>query len=187
MVSQAFSRPSDSNDAGAFHSMYLTHYKSVTDAARRVVGNAAIAEEIAQGGFMHVWQSFDAYDPTRGPVGSYLRVIARNRAVDSLRSTSAQARRELRLASSNRDDNDDHEALVRIEQRLVWQALAELPIINRQPIVLAHFGAMTYREVAAHLELPEGTVKSRIRLGMQLLSQQLNDHRTSREPPHPVI
>ena len=187
MVSQAFSCSSDSMDAASFSSIYTTHYKSVTDAARRVVGNPAIAEEIAQDVFMYVWQSFDSYDPTRGPVGPYLRVIARSRAIDSLRSINAQTRREHRLKSHRRNDNDDHETLARIEQRLVWQALAELPAINRQPIVLAHFAAMTYRQVAAHLELPEGTVKSRIRLGFKLLSQQLSDHRSDSEATRPVI
>ncbi|MEO6375481.1 MAG: RNA polymerase sigma factor [Acidimicrobiales bacterium] len=164
--------------ASDFNALYLAHYRPVSDVAHRIVGSRAVADEIAQEVLLKAWLSSDAYDPTRGSVATYLRVMARHRAIDWVRSNSARARREIELAPKQRDTVVDSQAaaLAGIEQRLVWDALAKLPAERRQPIVLAFFGGMSYREVAVYLRLPEGTVKSRIRSGMQALSMHLQPH-----------
>jgi RNA polymerase sigma-70 factor, ECF subfamily len=157
-----------------FNALYLAHFRTVSDTAHRIIGVRALADEIAQDVLLGAWQSFDAYDSTLGSVGTYLRLIARRRAIDCLRSEMARSRRQLRLVPNQRDATEGQTAaLGGIEQRLVWDALAKLPRNQRQPIVLAFFGGMRYRAIATHLDLPEGTVKSRIRTGMQALAVQL--------------
>ena len=70
-----------------------------------------------------------------------------------------------------------HQGVSVRKQGLVWETLAALPDEYRQPIVFIHFGGMSYREVAAHLQLPEATVKRRIRVGMLALSEATRRHR----------
>ncbi|MEO5838328.1 MAG: sigma-70 family RNA polymerase sigma factor [Acidimicrobiales bacterium] len=158
----------------SFDELYARYFSMVVDSAVRVVGVSAVAEEIAQEVLLGVWRRQD-FDPTRASLATYLKVLGHHRAVDSLRSTTAQARRDLRLVRDERKDvvTSDEPALASIEQTLVWEALAKLPQRQRQPIVLAFFGGMSYRHVAAHLDLPEGTIKSRIRKGMKTLAELL--------------
>jgi RNA polymerase sigma-70 factor (ECF subfamily) len=170
----------DAAIASDFNEMYIAHYRPLSDTAHRIIGIRAIADEIAQEVLLKAWESFTAYDPARGSVAAYLRLMARHRAIDWVRSNSARSRRELHVLRSGSDRAAVHEPVATaVEQRVVWEALAKLPTEQRQPIVLAFYGGMSYREVATYLQLPEGTVKGRIRKGMQTLAAHLQGEQSA--------
>jgi RNA polymerase sigma-70 factor (ECF subfamily) len=152
----------------ALAEVYRRHAGAVFGLARRVLGSAAPAEEIVQDVFLHLWNHPDRFDPARGSLRSYLLAICHGRSVDLLRSEVARRDREEREARLQAEAGYDLE-------REVWdltladrvkEAISMLPGSERRAIELAYFGGLTYREVAARLGQPEGTVKSRIRAGL---------------------
>jgi RNA polymerase sigma-70 factor (ECF subfamily) len=159
------------DDADAYGELFRRHIHSVTAAARVILRVGPDSEDIATEVFIQLWMSPERFDSNRGSVVGYLRTSAKHRSIDFIRSSSARRRREAndyyevsvpppesdaRLLSSERDD-------------LVRKSLATLPAIEREAIDTAYFSGMAYSAAAAHLGLPEGTVKSRIRSGLQRL------------------
>ena len=156
---------------------FRRHAGAVLALARRVLGDAALGEEVVQEVFLKLWSAPERFDPVRGSLRSFLLAQAHGRAVDMLRSNSSRRRREERDASLSAESGYDIE-------REVWDlAVAEhlqdvvktLPVDERKAIELAYFGGHTYREVAAMLGQPEGTVKSRIRSGLKRMRGLLAD------------
>ncbi len=152
----------------ALAEVYRRHAGAVFGLARRVLWDAALAEEVVQEVFLKLWSAPERYDPERGTLRSFLLTQAHGRAVDQLRSESSRRDREAREASALAGGGYDVERevydLTVAEQ--VRDALGDLPDDQRRPIELAYFGGHSYREVAALLGEPEGTVKSRIRAGL---------------------
>ena len=156
---------------------FRRHAGAVLALARRVLGDAALGEEVVQEVFLKLWSAPERFDPARGSLRSFLLAQAHGRAVDMLRSNSSRRRREERDASLSAESGYDIE-------REVWDlAVAEhlqdvvktLPVDERKAIELAYFGGHTYREVAVMLGQPEGTVKSRIRSGLKRMRGLLAD------------
>jgi RNA polymerase sigma-70 factor (ECF subfamily) len=162
--------------AEALAEVYRRHAGSVFGLARRVLGgDSARGEEVTQEVFLKLWNFPDKFDPDRGSLRSFLLSSAHSRAVDMLRSDSARRRRE--TADLKRTAQAGYDL-----EREVWDlavadnvrgALSRLPEPERDAIQLAYFGGRTYREVAAELGAPEGTVKSRIRSGLSRLRDDL--------------
>ena len=148
---------------------YRRHGGAVYGLARRVLNNSAEAEDVAQVVFLRLWHEPDRFDASRGPLRSFLLAQAHGRAVDLVRSLNARHRREVkdaqRTAAATYDM--DHEAWDLALKDHVSKALDELPREERRAIELAYFKGYTYVEVAHSLGQPEGTVKTRIRNGMQ--------------------
>ena len=154
---------------------YRRHAGAVFALARRLLVDAALAEEIVQEVFLRIWNQPEKFDPERGTLRSYLLAQCHGRSVDLLRSETSRRGREERDARRTAEEGYDleHEVVDLAVAERVKEALATLPEIEREAIALAYFGGHTYREVADLLEQPEGTVKSRIRTGLQRLRTEL--------------
>lgn len=156
--------------------LYRRHGRSVYGLAKRVAGDGAEAEDLTQEVFVHLWENPGRFDPDRGTLRTYLLTRAHSRAVDLVRSRSARRQREEKDARSVATATYDleREAWDLALAERVADAVAALPAAERAAIELAYFDGHTYREVADLLSEPEGTVKSRIRRGLQRLRDALD-------------
>jgi RNA polymerase sigma-70 factor (ECF subfamily) len=140
-----------------------------------VLANHQLADEVTQEVFLDLWNHPERFDPRRGTLRTFLLTRTHGRAVDVVRSEAARQRREerhVRDDAATREDVDLFAAdLLTVEQ--VRRAMALLSDGEREAIELAYFGALSYREVAATLAVPEGTIKSRIRTGLRHLRDTL--------------
>jgi RNA polymerase sigma-70 factor (ECF subfamily) len=161
----------------ALAEVYRRHGRAVYGLARRVLLDAAEAEDVVQEVFLRLWREPDRFDPERGSLRSFLLAQAHGRAVDAVRSSSSRRARETRDAARTARAQYDmqHEAWDLALADQVTRAMGELSDDERRAIELAYFDGRTYREVARELEQPEGTVKSRIRSGMRRLRDVLVD------------
>ena len=155
-------------DPAALTEVFRRHRSSVA----RVVGASAFwnVDDVVQDVFLMLWHSPERFRPDRGGLGMYLRMVARGLLVDDARSESARHRRQ-HAQANHASVQDDVEGVVlgRVTAAQLHAALRILPMAERVPIEMAFFGGQSYREVAATLEESEGTVKSRIRRGLQRL------------------
>jgi RNA polymerase sigma-70 factor (ECF subfamily) len=158
-----------SGDHAAFEAVYDRSSAQVYGLARRILLDAAQAEEVAQEVFLEVWRSAASFDAARGGAMTWLLTIAHRRAVDRVRSAQAATDRDVRFGrqQAERDVDVVSEA---VEQRLetaeVREALSSLTTLQRQALTLAYYGGYTHTEVAELLGVPLGTVKTRIRDGL---------------------
>ncbi|MBO0691584.1 MAG: sigma-70 family RNA polymerase sigma factor [Acidimicrobiaceae bacterium] len=159
----------------ALAEVYRRHGGAVYGLAKRVLGDEARAEEVVQEVFVRLWQQPERFDPDRGTLRSYLLAAAHGRAVDLVRSESSRRRREEQEARATATAPYDleHEVWDLALADQVKEALNELDPDERKAIELAYFGGHTYRQVAVLLGQPEGTVKSRIRVGLRRLQASL--------------
>jgi RNA polymerase sigma-70 factor, ECF subfamily len=159
----------------ALAEVYRRHGGAVYALARRVLGDGSRAEEVVQEVFVRLWQQPERFDSDRGNLRSYLLASAHGRAVDLVRSETSRRRREERDArfTANAPYDLEHEVWDLAIAEQVKAALEELDPDERKAIELAYFGGHTYRQVAALLGQPEGTVKSRIRSGLRRLQSSL--------------
>jgi len=154
---------------------YRRHAGAVFALSRRLLIDAALAEEVVQEVFLRLWNTPEKFDPERGSLRSYLLAQCHGRSVDLLRSESSRRLREERDVRRTAEAGCDleHEVVDLSVAERVKEALAELHEVEREAIALAYFGGHTYREVAEMLDQPEGTVKSRIRSGLKRLRTDL--------------
>jgi RNA polymerase sigma-70 factor, ECF subfamily len=164
-------------DRPALAELYTRHAGPCFALARRVLADRALAEEVVQEVFLRLWRAPERFDANRGSMRSFLFAQVHGRSVDLLRAETARRAREEREAFRSPTIDDDLERAVAelSEGEAVRRALADLSDGERGAIELAYFGGHTYREVAQLLELPEGTVKSRIRSGLLRLRAALID------------
>ena len=156
---------------------YRRHGGAVFALARRLLAEGALAEEVTQEVFLRLWSKPDRFDPERGSLRSYLLAQSHGRAVDLLRAETSRRRREEREARQTAEAGYDIEREV-IDLAVgehVKEVLDKLPSEEREAIELAYFGGFSYRQVAARLDQPEGTVKSRIRSGLRRMRADLVD------------
>ena len=170
----------DLSDPATFARVYDEHARGVYGAALRILGDAARAQDVTQDVFLRVWRNPGRFDARRGELGSYLRLMARSRALDLYRESQAagRARDRLELATAFEKDArpDDRPSTIaeRDEDRAaVRAALRSQPQPQREALVLAYWGGMTAEEISRRSEIPLGTAKSRIRLGMAKLRSEV--------------
>jgi RNA polymerase sigma-70 factor (ECF subfamily) len=163
-------------DEAALRSVYHEHARAVFGLAMRVLGNDALAEEVTQDVFVRLWEQPDRFDPARGALRSFLlanahsRAVERVRAEDSIRRRQQFAQREPVVPAN---DDPARNLVLRDIQQAVRNALEALPSDQRRAIEMAYYDGMSYRDVADALAEPEGTVKYRIRTGMQKMRAAL--------------
>lgn len=166
-------------DQGAFAAVFRLHGDSCFALSRRILSERSTAEEVVQEVFVRLWNAPERYDAQRGSLRSFLLAQVHGRSVDVLRSDRSRRRREERdarfLRSATRNDELEQEIIDLAQADAVRSALATLSDGERDAIELAYFGGHSYRDVALQLELPEGTVKSRIRTGLLRLRAALID------------
>jgi RNA polymerase sigma-70 factor (ECF subfamily) len=159
----------------ALGEVYDQYSSFVHALAQRVIGDRRAAEDVSQEVFLHLWEHPEAFDPGRGSMRTWLGTLTHRRAVEHVRSEEARRRRAQREASRRPttvpDVDEIATALVTAER--VRAALNVLPPEQRKCIHLAYFGGLTYRQVAEALEIPEGTGKSRLRLGLRRIAEEL--------------
>ena len=166
-------------DMKAFEALYDRYGTLVYSTALRVVGDAQLAEDIAQEVFLRIWRRPDHYVPQRGRFVTWLLSVARNGAVDQIRTRGRRRRHETATEESAQelpaDEGRDPALIAQLadERQKVRRALVSLPLEQRRVIEMAYYGGYTQQEIAAMLSQPLGTVKTRIRLGMQKLRAAL--------------
>jgi RNA polymerase sigma-70 factor (ECF subfamily) len=165
-------------DEAALAALYDASSAQVYGLAVRILADAAAAEEIALDTFHQAWQRAGQFDVRRGNARSWLLTIARNRAIDRLRSQAQDARRETPLEEVNvhpLDPRPDPQAAAIAVDRgaTVRRALASLGGDQREVIELAFFQGLSHGQIAQRLSQPLGTVKTRIRLGIRHLAAAL--------------
>lgn len=172
-----------SRDEYAFAVLYDRYVDLVYSASLRVLADSGLAEDTTQDVFVRLWRRPETFIAERGKFLSWLMSVTRNRAVDELRARGRRRKREggplgepdeacTPLFSGDGDD-PPHWAELHEEQVLVRRALTALPVDQQRALELAYFRGMTQQEIAAALHEPLGTVKTRIRLGMQKLRRAL--------------
>jgi RNA polymerase sigma-70 factor (ECF subfamily) len=169
----------DAGETRAFEVIFDRHSGAGYSLALRMCGRRALAEDIVQEAFLSLWRSGSGYDRARGSVRSWVLSAVHNRAVDALRRTGAKAGRDVsdegiaeRLPAR---EATDAEVERREETRRVRGALDELPADQRQVIELAYFGGLSHSQIAEMLDLPPGTVKGRMRLGLNKMRSALGE------------
>ena len=160
------------NDAAAFEVFYDRHAGAAYSLAHRIVGDPGSAEDVTQEAFLSIWRSKARYDATRGSVRAWTLGIVRNRAIDALRREGGRAPKldfddEAALERKPAPERTEAEALRRETARQVRGALGALPSDQSQVIELAYFGGFSHSEIAKMLGMPLGTVKGRMRLGLE--------------------
>jgi RNA polymerase sigma-70 factor (ECF subfamily) len=169
----------DLSDPSTFGRVYDEHRRGVHATAYRVLGNQAQAQDVVQDVFLRVWRNPRKFDAGRGELGSYLRLMARSRAVDLWREGQASGRASDRLKvvvsvdTPRHDERPDELALESSDRSTVRAALRRLPDAQREALVLAYWGGLTADQIAAQSGVPLGTAKSRIRLGLARLRSEL--------------
>ncbi len=165
-------------DPEAFEVLYDRHGGVAYSLAYRIVGDRAAAEEVTQEAFISVWRSGARFDAARGSVRSWLLSVVRNRAIDFLRSRAAKAPKldfddEAALEQRPAQEMTEEEALRRETSAELRGALGKLPGEQSKVIELAYFGGFSHSEIARILGLPMGTVKGRMRLGLEKIRGEL--------------
>jgi len=163
-----------SRDQSVMSDLYDQFGSYVFGLAARVIGDRHAAEDVTQDVFLSIWERPEAFEPARGRLRTFLGTLAHRRAVDVVRREEARRRRAARDAATGVPIPDVGElamAIVAAEQ--VRAEVDRLPREQREAIELAYFGGRTYRQVAEELGIPEGTAKSRMRLGLRRIAQAL--------------
>jgi len=171
----AVARMVDGNTEG-LTSLYDRHGRLVYSLALRIVRDAGDAEDVTQEVFVQAWRQAERFDTSRGSVAAWLLTVARARAIDLLRRR--RVRPQLADAPANAESSDE---APRQDVRLEWAeragavrtALESLPLVQRLTIELAFFEGLTHNEIAEQLEIPLGTVKTRVRQGLLRLRDLL--------------
>ena len=167
-------------DLAAFEELYDRYSPTLYALLLRILSNPDDAQEVLQESIVKVWSNASSYDAARGSEAAFLISIARSRGIDRLRSRKIRgdrendAGREISVVSSfvvNRTGADD--AIQSQERIAVRGALAELPDAQRMALELAYFEGMSQSEIAAKLNEPLGTIKTRMQLGMKKLRERL--------------
>jgi RNA polymerase sigma-70 factor (ECF subfamily) len=170
-------------DERALGQLYDRFGRMAYSLAAAIVPDVADAEEVVADAFAQIWRSAAGFDPSRGSVAAWVATIVRTRALDLVRAQKRRSRAVERAAAMADEDaapmlspteRADRGAERSEASTLVRRSLAELPVTQRTVLELAYFGGLSQSEIATHLSEPLGTVKTRMRAGMEKMRQALS-------------
>ncbi len=168
----------DRKDPDAFEALYDRHGGAAYSLAYRIVGDASLAEDTTQEAFLSIWRSKARFDRARGSVRSWVLSVVRNRAIDALRRGGANAPKldhddEAALEAREASERTDVEAIRRETSEELRAALDSLPDEQSKVIRLAYFGGFSHSEISEMINQPLGTVKGRMRLGLEKIRAEI--------------
>lgn len=173
-------------DAEAFEELYRRHSRQALIQARKLCSSNELAEEVAQETFVSLWRSAHRYRPSLGSVSVWLSSMVRNRAIDAWRRAAI---RPVEVPALDHGPGQLHSAIgadtPAPERALVLALIAELPAAQKEAVFLTYFGGMTHAEIAAWADAPLGTIKGRIRLGLEKLREGLDERAQASRPAVP--
>jgi RNA polymerase sigma-70 factor (ECF subfamily) len=175
--------------ADVFARAYDDHVGSVYSAAFAILRDTARAQDITHDVFLSLWRDPESFDASRSELSTFLRLRARSQALDAWRRRQSAARARDRLqalggeVAERADDSPAHVSERAEERARLRAALRSLPVPQRETIVLAYWGGLTVEEVARRVDVPLGTAKSRMRLGLARLRTQLADEDETASAP----
>jgi RNA polymerase sigma-70 factor, ECF subfamily len=164
-------------DAGAFAALYDRHSRASYSLAYRMMGERQAAEDLVQEAFLGVWRATGSYRAERGSVRTWILSIVHNRGIDQLRSAASRRRVHDRVeatASTTQPSEAFAEAWRNSQRDQVREALRILPSEQLKVLELAYYSGYTHTEIADMLDLPLGTVKGRMRLGLQKIREHFD-------------
>ena len=170
-------RIAQGGDPRAFEVLYDRHGGAAFSLAYRMVGTRAVAEDIVQEAFLSIWRSKVRYERERASVRTWVLGIVHHRTIDALRRNLVHDRR--RASAEGIEERHeapeltDVEAVRREEAREVRAALQTLPGEQSRVIELAYYGGFTHTQIAEMLDMPVGTVKGRMRLGLEKMRREM--------------
>jgi RNA polymerase sigma-70 factor, ECF subfamily len=165
-------------EARAFEVVYERHATAAFSLAYRICGIRAAAEEVAQESFLAIWRGAASYDRTRGSARTWILGVVHNRAIDAIRRATAHDQRRAsdeRAAELIEAPERTEVEIARREDARSMRALVDaLPKEQQRVIELAYFGGFTQEQIAELLDAPVGTVKSRMRLGLEKMRASID-------------
>jgi RNA polymerase sigma-70 factor (ECF subfamily) len=166
----------DKRDRAAFEQLFDYFAPRLKGVAMRSGLSSSAAEDVAQEVMLSVWRKADKFDPHRAPVAAWVFQIARNRRIDMVRKENRPLPEEIKMAD---DVEGDASQILALEQeaRQLRIALGQMKADQRDMIEKAYLGELTHKEISAQTGLALGTVKSRIRLGLERLRHDLKGMR----------
>ncbi len=171
-------------DTGAFAGLYDRHNRASYSLAYRMMGERQAAEDLVQEVFLGVWRAAGSYRAERGSVRTWILSIVRNRGIDQLRTMASRRRVHDRVeatASVAQPSEAFAETWRNSQREQVREALRVLPPEQLKVLELAYYSGYTHTEIADLLDLPLGTVKGRMRLGLQKVREYFDT--SGREVP----
>lgn len=164
-------------DTEAFAELYDRHAGRAFRLARAICHDTGRAEDALQEGFLTIWHSRAQFKPQSGSFKAWSMSIVKNRAIDSYRAAAARPPHQPNETQAEMPDAESRsvqdQVLARSETDAMLASLRELPAAQAEVIALAFFGQLSHSEIAAQLNLPAGTVKGRMRLGLEKLRKQM--------------
>ena len=164
-------------DAGAMRELYDRYGRLVYSLILRMVRNSGVAEDLVQETFLRVWNRMQAFDPERGALGPWVLAVARNRAIDYLRSVdgkmSAGALDLEHLEHPGRFCDFEDRALSLDRARRIKDAFEKLTPHQKTVVELAYYEGLSQTEMAERMQQPLGTIKTWVRSALKVLREQL--------------
>lgn len=160
----------EAGETGAFAVLYDRHSRAAYSLAYRMMGERQAAEDLIQDAFLKIWRSASAYQSERGSVRTWMLSIVHNRGVDQIRSSASRRRTQDRVEASAEKAQPSEafaETWRNSRRQQVREALENLPADQLRVLELAYFSGYTHVEIAELLDVPLGTVKGRMRLGLK--------------------
>lgn len=169
-------------DENVFENVFHLYSGACLNLSRKILRSDARAHDIVQNVFVQLFEKPERFDPTRGSLKTFLLTQCRSRSIDMIRSETARSKREVaqysNLALSRNDNISTSTESIILNLSLSDEVKAALDLLGddeKQVILLSYYQGLTYRETAESLNLPEGTVKSRIRSGLKKLKVYMKD------------